>query len=73
MELHNRHHNLGLPQWVSGKESARNTGNTGDVGLIPGSGRKRRKWQPTPVFLPGEVHAQRNLEGQVHEVTESRT
>ena len=39
MELHNRHHNLGLPQWVSGKESARNTGNTGDVGLIPGSGR----------------------------------
>ena len=23
----------------------------------------RRKWQPTPVFLPGETHGQRNLEG----------
>ena len=23
----------------------------------------RRKWQPTPVFLPGEFHAQRNLTG----------
>ena len=23
----------------------------------------RRKWQPTPVFLPGEVHGQRSLDG----------
>ena len=23
----------------------------------------RRKWQPTPVFLPGEVHGQRSLAG----------
>ena len=23
----------------------------------------RRKWQPTPVFLPGEFHGQRNLAG----------
>ena len=23
----------------------------------------RRKWQPTPIFLPGEVHGQRNLVG----------
>ena len=22
-----------------------------------------RKWQPTPVFLPGESHGQRSLEG----------
>ena len=22
----------------------------------------RRKWQPTPVFLPGEFHGQRSLE-----------
>ena len=30
----------------------------------------RRKWQPTPVFLPGKSHGQRNLEGYspwVHE------
>ena len=29
------------------------------VGKIPW----RRKWQPTPVFLPGKCHGQRNLEG----------
>ena len=23
----------------------------------------RRKWQPTPVFLPGKIHAQRSLAG----------
>ena len=23
----------------------------------------RRKWQPTPVFLPGEAHGQRSLAG----------
>ena len=29
------------------------------VGKIPW----RRAWQPTPVFLPGESHGQRSLEG----------
>ena len=29
------------------------------VGKIPW----RRKWKPTPVFLPGEFHGQRNLVG----------
>ena len=29
------------------------------VGKIPW----RRKWQPTPVFLPGKVHGQRSLVG----------
>ena len=24
---------------------------------------RRRKWQPTPVFLPGKVHGQRSLAG----------
>ena len=40
-----------------------NAGNVRDTGLIPGSGRFpwRRKWQPTPVFLPGESHGQRSL------------
>ena len=39
----------------------------------------RRKWQPTPVFLPGEFHGQRNLAGyspQGHkeaDTTERRT
>jgi len=33
--------------------------------LIPGLGKIcwRRQWQPTPVFLPGKSHGQRNLEG----------
>ena len=31
--------NLGLPYWLSGKESACNAGDAGDVGLIPGSGK----------------------------------
>ena len=30
---------IGLPQWLSGKESTWNAGTTGDTGSIPGSGR----------------------------------
>ena len=39
--------------------------NAGDAGSIPGSGRspQRRKWQPTPVLLPGESHGGRSLVG----------
>ena len=36
------------------------------VGLTPGSGEippSSRKWQPTPVFLPGESHGQKSLVG----------
>ena len=42
-----------------------NTVDIRDVGLIPGSGRFpwKRKWQPTPVFVPGESHGQRSLVG----------
>ena len=39
-----------------------NAGDIKDSGSIPGSGRSR-KWQPTPVILPGESHGQRSLEG----------
>ena len=39
--------------------------NVGDPGSIPGSGRSpaEGKWQPTPVLLPGESHAERSLVG----------
>ena len=39
--------------------------NTGDMGLISGSGGFpwSRKWQSTPVFLPGKFHGQRSLAG----------
>ena len=41
-----------------------NTGDVRDTGLILGQGDPwRRKWQPTPVFLPGEFHGQRNPAG----------
>ena len=32
-------HYLGLPQWLSGEESACSAGNSGDAGSIPVSGR----------------------------------
>ena len=53
---------MGFPGGSDSKESACNVG---DLGLIPGLGRIpwRRAWQPTPVFLPGESHGQRSLEG----------
>ena len=38
-------------------------GDTGDVDLIPESGRPPGGGQSTPVFLPGESHGQRRLEG----------
>ena len=39
--------------------------NAGDMGSIPRWRRSpwRRKWQPTPVFLPGKFHGQRRLVG----------
>ena len=52
----------GLPWWFSGKESTcqcKRCGFTPWVWKIPW----RRKWQPTPVYLPGESHGQRNLAG----------
>ena len=53
---------FGLRKWCSDKESAcqcRRYGFHPWVRKIPWS----RKWQPTPVFLPGELHGQRSLLG----------
>ena len=40
-----------------------NAGDAEDSGWIPGKIPWRRKWQSTPVFLPGESHGQRSLVG----------
>ena len=51
-----------FPGRSEGKASACSAGVPGFdpwVGKIPW----RRKWQPTPVFLPGEFHGQRSLLG----------
>ena len=55
-----RGHGMGVPGYLDDKESARNAG---DLSSIPGLGRFpwRRKWCPTPVFLPGKSHGQRSL------------
>ena len=56
---------IGLPRWHRGKEFAcqcrkhKRCGLDHSVRMIPSS----KKWQPTPVFLPGESHGQRSLVG----------
>ena len=59
----------------AGKGTTSNTGVSGNMDLIPGSGRFpwRRKWQPTPVFLPGKSHEQRSWWATVHRVAKSWT
>ena len=55
----------GFPRGSDGKEIAFNAG---DPDSMPGSGKIppwRREWQPTPIFLPGEFHAQRSLAGYI--------
>ena len=51
-----------FPGGSDGKASAYNAG---DPGFNPwvGTISWRRKWQPTPVFLPGKSHGRRNLVG----------
>ena len=52
---------LGFPSGSVVKNPPANAGDIRDswVGKIPW----RRKWQPTPIFLPGQSHEQRNLVG----------
>ena len=55
---------MGFPWWLSGKESACQCNRCGFdpwVRKVPW----RRKWQPTPVFLPGKSHGQRSLAGSM--------
>ena len=52
---------LGFPMLVVNNMLA----NAGDAGSIPEEGRhfQKRKWQPTPAFLPRKSHGQRSLAG----------
>ena len=51
-----------FPGGLDGEASAYDAG---DPGSVPGSGKIswRRKWQPTPVFLPGKSHGWKSLVG----------
>ena len=53
---------MGFP---GGSEVKASACNAGDLASIPVLGRfpRRRKWQPTPVFLLGESHGWRSLVG----------
>ena len=51
-----------LPWWLSGKESACQC-RTHRFNPWVGKISWRRKWQPTPVFLPGKSHGWWNLAG----------
>ena len=65
---------MGFPSGPRVKNMIANAGDTRDVGSIPGSGRSpwRKKWQLTPVFLPGENPMGRGAwQATVHGVAES--
>ena len=56
----------GLPQRLSGQEFARSTGDTHRRHVLDPRVRKipwRRKWQPTPVFVPEKSHGPKSLVG----------
>ena len=53
----------GLKRLPPMRETRVRSSNAGDPGLVPGEDPWRRKWQSTPVFLPGEPHGQRSLVG----------
>ena len=62
----------GLPCWLSNKQSSylgRRHGFNPWVRKFP----CRKKWKPTPVFLPRKSHRQRSLVGYSPGVTESNT
>ena len=48
----------GLPRWLSSKEATCPCRGCKSCGFDPWVWKIpwRRKWQPTPVFLPGEFH-----------------
>ena len=53
----------GIPRWCSGKVSTCQCRRHRRCGFDPWVRKVlwRRKWQPTPVFLPGKFHGQKNL------------
>ena len=65
----------GFPGGASGKEPTCQCWRRKRPGLDPRVGKIpwRRKWQPTPVLLPGESHGWRSLVGCSHRISELDT
>ena len=57
---------IGLPRWLSGKELPTSIGDIRETYSVREDPR-RRAWQATPIFLPGEFCGQRNLAGYAHD------
>ena len=64
-----------IPWWLGSKEHTWQCRRCKRLGFDPWVGKIpwRRKWPPTPVFLPGESHGQRSLAGLVYGVAKSQT
>ena len=73
--LNGKHFRFGLPSITRGKEPPAKTGGIKRREFDPWVGKIfwRRKWQPTPVFSPGEPFGQRSLWATVHSVGKSCT
>ena len=56
-----------MPFIPGGSDHKESACNSGDPGLIPGSGRipGEGNGNPTPVFLPGEFYGQRSPAGDI--------
>ena len=62
MKSEAHHWTQGLPWWLSGKESSAMQEILGTrVQFLGWEDLWSRKWQLTPVFLPGKSHGQRSL------------
>ena len=59
VELNHSPLNMGFPGGSDGEESVWRCGLNPWVRKIPW----RKEWLPTPVFLPGRFHGQRNMAG----------
>jgi len=64
-----------FPGYASGGESACQCGRCRRLRFSPWVKKIpwRRKWQPTPVFLPGKFMDRRAWQATVYEVTKSQT
>ena len=60
----------GFPIGTAGKESTCNASDVGDiVQSLSQEDPWRRKWKPTPVFLPGKSRDRGAWRATIHEVT----
>ena len=66
------HTDMGSPGGAVIKNLPANARDTSDMGLIPEwEDPVELQWQSPPVFLPGESHGQRSLEGYSHGAAKS--